>query len=381
MSEHAGRNKHGRFIKHNDPMKRILSIEDFNLLEICDKPLTYHDNAHSNIIHQKLHSRQEIAEGVRISLEIESEFPREDRPVIRPLDFTEEWKRQKKRHANRHHRFDEDEDLDLDMQSLVKPKTDPKESPVTVAAPLVEPSAPTEAIPPPHVTQATSRPSVEAPKPVEVAPSIPQPSTGEPRRFEETFVPLTSQLMHQVPEIDQAELEAIREAARAEGYQQGFSIGEQKGTLEAQHKVEAIIHELGSVMDNLQGMQKSILNQVQDNFVTLCQSFIESLLHKEFKLNPESFGRIIERALAEALPEDDFKVLVSPAMYPGLVQWAEQTIHGRIKADESLDTYQFRIEGRHAVVDAHVNDIIKNLLDQADIELFDPVETKKEQAS
>ena len=134
-------------------------------------------------------------------------------------------------------------------------------------------------------------------------------------------------------------------------------------------------------MDNLQGMQKSILHQVQENFVTLCQSFIESLLHKEFKLNPESFGRIIERALAEALPEDDFKVLVSPAMYPGLAQWAEQTIQGRIKADDSLDTYQFRIEGRHAVVDAHVKDIIKNLLDQADLELFDQAETKKEQAS
>ena len=57
--------RNGRFIKKGDPLHKVLSITDFSLSDICVSPITFHDNANANIIHEKLHLREELAETVR----------------------------------------------------------------------------------------------------------------------------------------------------------------------------------------------------------------------------------------------------------------------------------------------------------------------------
>ncbi len=393
MSRESNR-RVGRFIKADDPVRKVLTITDFNLMEICEKPFTFHDNANANIIHQKLHFVQELSDTIRDSHEIDATFPHENRPVIRPLDFTEEWRRQKKRMANRNHRLDEEEELDLDGTPLVKPdlgrarylESQPAASllypffqPIeslqkTFAGAIAAHSLAPVSAPPPAPTAA--RVSAEASRP-SAASRGDQQQQQEPvaTSMAQGFVPV--QLG--TPPIDEKALEAIRDQARAEGYQKGFEIGEEKGTLQAQQKVQSMTEELRLVIENLEGMQHTILGHVQENFITICQSFIEALLHKEFQLHPESFGRVIERAIKEAVPEDEFRIIVSPQVKEDLAQWTNATLRSHLKSDDSVKDFEFRIEGKNAVVDAKISDIVKRLLDQADLQLFeDPV---KERAS
>jgi flagellar biosynthesis/type III secretory pathway protein FliH len=383
-----------------------MNISEFNLMEICDKPVTYHDNANANIIHNRLHSDEDLAEGVRESYEINMSFPHELRPVIRPLDFTEEWKRQKKRMANRNHRLEEEEEFELDVTSLLKEnKIDFKKATFRV----IETAMPQqkkdvkEAKPPVNlfpqampVKASGGEPKASAPasQPARPAAGHPAPTPSATTPVQETmhhtqsdaddFVPYaptkggaspeTPVQRMEPPQLSEDEREALRNEARAEGYQQGFQQGEEKGTLSAQDKISAITDELANIMENLQGMQKSILNHVQENFLMICQSFLEALLHREFKVNPESFGAVIERAIADALPDDEFSIHVSPQAFQDLSNWSNPEMRRRLKVDDKLQNDHFRVEGKHSVIDGDLPKIIRDLLDQADIQLFESKE-------
>jgi flagellar biosynthesis/type III secretory pathway protein FliH len=400
MLNHTNNRSHGRFIKKDDPVRNVMNISEFNLMEICDKPVTYHDNANANIIHNRLHAEEDLQEGVRDSYEINMSFPHESRPVIRPLDFTEEWKKQKKRMANRHHRLDDEEEFELDVTSMLKEnKIDFRKATFKV----IESAAPQKKkdqsdINPPvnlfpqamPVKASAPEPKVEAPAAQAKAnrPSPPPPPVQEPALHSQDdaddFVPYVPGKDNARPEapvqrmepprLSEEERERLREEAKAEGYQQGFLQGEEKGTLSAQDRITAITDELAKIMENLQGMQKSILNHVQENFLMICQSFLEALLHREFKINPESFGAVIERAIADALPEDEFVIHVSPQAFQDLSNWSNPEMRRRLKVDDKLQNDHFRVEGKHSVIDGDLPKIIRDLLDQADIQLFESKE-------
>ncbi|HET9241087.1 MAG TPA: FliH/SctL family protein [Oligoflexus sp.] len=400
MLNQANNRSHGRFIKKDDPVRKVMNISEFNLMEICDKPVTYHDNANANIIHNRLHAEEELAEGVRDSYEINMSFPHELRPVIRPLDFTEEWKKQKKRMANRHHRLEEEEEFELDVTSLLKEnkidfkkatfrvietampqqKKDVKEAKPAVnlfpqampvkanveakaAAPAPQPARPAaQKAPPPPAPEPTHHTQADAD---DFVPYAPTRDRANPEAQVQRMEP---------PKLTEEEKETLRNEARAEGYQQGFQQGEEKGTLSAQDKITAITDELANIMENLQGMQKSILTHVQENFLMICQSFLEALLHREFKVNPESFGAVIERAISDALPDDEFIIHVSPQAFQDLSNWSNPEMRRRLRVDDKLQNDHFRVEGKHSVIDGDLPKVIRDLLDQADIQLFESKE-------
>ncbi len=405
MLNQTSNRSHGRFIKKDDPVRKVMNISEFNLMEICDKPVTYHDNASANIIHNRLHAEEDLAEGVRDSYEINMSFPHELRPVIRPLDFTEEWKKQKKRMANRHHRLEEEEEFELDVTSLLKEKKidfkkatfkvietvvpeqkkDTKDKPPVNLFPQALPvkTSPTEtkAAAPQPARPASSRPATpppaQAPEPMqetmhhtasdadEFVPYVPTRDGSSPEAPVQRMEP---------PRLTEEERDRLRDEARAAGYQQGFQQGEEKGTLSAQDKITAITDELANIMENLQGMQKSILTHVQENFLMICQSFLEALLHREFKVKPESFGAVIERAIADALPDDEFLIHVSPQAYQDLSTWSNPEMKRRLRVDDKLQNDHFRVEGKHSVIDGDLPKIIRDLLEQADIQLFESKE-------
>lgn len=380
----SGKKKMGRFIKSDDPIRKVLTITNFSLSEICESPYTSADNANANIIHEKLHDPEELRVGVRDPSEIEAEFPpSEERLVIRPLDFTDEWRRQKKRQANRQSRTDEDEDFDIFQQPTEE--DDDRDAEPVKAAPVevrAEPTAPTPAVAAPIPTPAAATPvtasasqmnpaahnQTQSQRPIAPPPAVPVSSKSE-------FVPYMGQgEAVTVERPSDEELEAIRDAARSEGYRQGFKLGEEKATLEARQKVQAIISEVGTIINELQGMQRSVLGHVQENFQMICESLIESLLRREFKVNPDAFAAIIERAISEAVADDEYRVFVSPTVAKDLHTWQDKNLQQHIKTDDSLQGFHFRIEAKHASVDADLRKIIGDLLSQADLNLFEEQE-------
>ncbi|MDQ3233634.1 MAG: FliH/SctL family protein, partial [Pseudobdellovibrionaceae bacterium] len=250
----------------------------------------------------------------------------------------------------------------------------PQAMPVKASAPEPK-AAPTPAPAPARAKDSRTPPP---------APTAPETPAHQAQMDAEDFMPYVPTREISNPENQMTKVEAVRLSeeerdrlraeAKAEGYQQGFQQGEEKGTLSAQDKIHSITEELANIMDNLQGMQKSILTHVQDNFLMICQSFLEALLHREFKVNPESFGAVIERAIADALPEDEFMIHVSPQSFQDLSKWSNPEMRRRLRVDDKLQNDHFRVEGKHAVIDGDLPKIIRDLLDQADIQLFETKE-------
>ncbi len=366
---HADFKKNGRFIKKGDPLHKVLSVTDFSLAEICETPIAFHDNANANIIHNKLHLKEELAESVRGSHEIDAVFTvPEERVVIHPLDFTEEWRRMRRRQSTRLQRTDDDDDFDLDQARAGQQDLDSSEA---------EEAAPKSEEAPIPQTAEPAAPDIEAPiaPPAPQAAPAPQPEPtfyAEEEGPEEEFVPYASNATVPLERaISEEELEAIRQEAREEGFRKGYASGEEKAALESRSKIQAILQEVSNIVENLEGLQSSILNQAQNNFYVICKNFVEAMLHREFSLNAEAFGAMIERAITEALNEDEFKIFVSPRVAKDLKDWSNERLRSRLKADDGLKDYSFRVEGQHASVDEDLQTIIKNLLDKADLSLFD----------
>lgn len=368
--------RNGRFIKKGDPLKKVLTITDFNLADICETPITFHDNANANIIHEKLHLSEDLAQTVRLSHEIETVFQnQEERMLIRPLDFTDEWNRLRKRQSSRSMRTDEDDDFDLEASRAEEAQQDGND----LAA--VEKRNRKSEEPKHEAAQEDfeTAPVMDVPiEPEPVSEAAPTPLPPPPPAPVDDFVPYTqsqgaqpNQISSPERSLSEEDLEQLRREAREEGFRQGFQSGEERATLESRHKVQAILEEVANIVGNLEGMQKSILDHAQANFYAICQSFIEAMLHKEFAMNPEVFGAVMERAINEALNDDELKIFVNPKVAEDLKNWSNETLRARIRADDSIKDYNFRIEGQHASVEATIPRIIKDLLDQADLNLFD----------
>jgi flagellar biosynthesis/type III secretory pathway protein FliH len=387
--------RNGRFIKKSDPLHKVLTISDFSLADICETPITFHDNANANIIHEKLHVKEELAQTVRLSHEIETVFPnQEERMLIRPLDFTEEWHRLRKRQSSRNQRTDEDEDFEIEAARAEEAKQDEddlaaidsrfssesaegeadlKDSFEEVAAAPVKEAPPTQKAAPAPIMAAAPAPAPAA-----------QPEPEEEYEEEDDFVPYASQNPSNQPNhfstpergLSDEELDQLRQEAREEGFRQGYQSGEERATLESRSKVQTILEEVANIVENLEGMQKSILDHAQTNFYTICKNFVESMLHKEFAMSPEIFGSFIERAVNEALNEDEFKIFVSSKVAKDLKAWSNDDLKARVRADDNLKGFDFRVEGEHSSVDGNISKVIKDLLDQADLNLFDSNKNK-----
>jgi flagellar biosynthesis/type III secretory pathway protein FliH len=134
--------KQGRFIKGSDPLVQSLSLVDFSFREICEAAFIETDNERRSIIRPDLHEPESIDYGVRPSEAMQKDLrPNEQqRPVLRPIDFTADWEKQKARAtARRQSRMeDEDEfDVELELQKQVKQpkKTNTKNGATAVAVP------------------------------------------------------------------------------------------------------------------------------------------------------------------------------------------------------------------------------------------------------
>ncbi|SMF69493.1 FliH/SctL family protein [Pseudobacteriovorax antillogorgiicola] len=438
MEESHVRLRKGRFIKKDDPICEALSITNFNLMEICETHITYADNVDANIIHTKLHLDEDLDVGVKVPREIESIFePAEYRPVIKPLDFTQEWIKQRKRMHSRSARLDEEDEIDLEMENIarklrkkfskqlkkqeaaseeqevkkigdelsfeetidenpvVKGDSSPRKK-AGLSLPNMKKKMAEEGLPPlnPDETFAgvptsasqqisddeplAADPSSTSFKEVgeainQIAPEIPaMPSLPRDPHIsdEEGFVPM-SPAVSSPPPMPQEDKEEAIEKAKSKGYEDGYKIGEEKAMIVIQEKVNQILDEFSKMIHEFEGMKSNILVSAQENFQTICQSMMESLLQREFQMNPKSFETIIERAIAEAVPDDEFKVLVSQDTYDRVKDDVSDSLKGRLKVDQGMKEGNFKIESKLSVVDGNISQIIEDLLDQADIELFD----------
>lgn len=332
----------------------------------------------------------------------EEEFSEHHGKTLKPLNFTEDWLKEKSRSKRRGvGRFEEDDDDD-DMEeesesqgsegegggvsSFVMQEFDPpaEERSVEKKINVDVPPAYDQVSPLEGVRQrsgsivdadlsrfASMHPTEQNLD--EHRPHQQNPLIAEHENTQAAREPIVHYEQYAKPEIITPEqrAEAIDDARKV-GYLEGFRQGEIKGNVKAQEDAQIIFSKLSAILDEVQGLKMQVLENAQDIFIDVCEAIAEAVVRKEFKLNPASFGAMIRQVVKESVPGDSFEIKLDQQMYEILQNAGLGDLASRIKCDSSLaEPGDFRIESNLTAVDGNLRRMVKEMMDRAGIELFD----------
>lgn len=420
-SKDEGPQRYGRFIKKNDPILDFVNVTDFNLLEIVERHGTIPDNAQNSIIHYNLHNPEEMESAVQIPSMYSTDFstPQTRRPILIPLDFTRDWERMRKRTTRRHPRFEDEDDIELELEYLESQTTPDgkkdegeKKPPVGKAFDFEndgfsEINAQSDS-PDQEGVEGSSDPKIDRENDAleEVGRNLPshpdhmkgasititeaQKSEMEGSMGEQQVTPDLAEHQHQAPpEVEPQNLgqssaqdEPREETAQGTsnmGKQEGYDQGYQEGMSQARKEQEEFQNEatgkLGQLLSEIEGLKKDILLNAQENFKNICETMLSAILRKEYSTNPEAFASIVQRAIEEAVEGDDFTIAIHPESVEDLKKFLDASLIDKMNPDEAVEKGDFQLRTKLGVIDGRASKVVEDMLDQADLNLF---ETKDE---
>lgn len=175
-------------------------------------------------------------------------------------------------------------------------------------------------------------------------------------------------------QIDQEELKNLIEEEKAHGYRDGYRLGEEKAEIQVRAASKEMFEKVESLIQDFGNLQKSMMENVQENFFIVCQALAESLLKREFTIHPEAFNAVMERAITEAIEPGKVKVRVHPDTYDRLVSIGKNQLIDTLIKDPDVAQGDFKLESQMSVVDVNIGKLVAQLLSQADLNLFDALE-------
>lgn len=426
-----GPKRQGRFIKKGSTVAKNIMLQEFPFAEINTLPTLAHDNSSRSIIHSAYHETIAVDVATKYPDKFDDDLanPREQRPVLVPLDFTADWERTKTMRRDRIKNSDDDDDFDYEAAmraARLKAEDGPDaagetpspasgealRAPAPAKAPEVAASAaeaddavaamqaagfrfskpPSEESEPEPVQQAAPQRPVPSPAPLSAEPSPvaaneligalnDQPSPFIPMAASEADVAEEYRRRLAQKEQDEKERVKLEEEAKARGYREGFRIGEEKGATVARQNAGALFGKVSELIDELGNLRQLILDNVQDNFYEICQAMAEALFKREFTIHPETFAAVIKRAIEEAVEPGKIKVRVHPEMFERISALGVKDLEPVLVKDPSIDPSDFRVESEQAVVDASLSKIVADFLTQADLALVEEGSGDKKEAS
>lgn len=391
----------GRFFKKTDPILKHIKLTDFSLKEICSYPMTFADNSFASVFHKNLHDESELSKTIVNHSGLDKDLQNEEskRPIIKPLDFTDEWQKLKEKQGNRRYDGDEYDDEEFENSAFEEENVKKNSSHLEVEAiPNGKESSTKENI----VIKKNSEKNSDDPikkENLEAHNSNLDIQSDDLKSINESFSPLNidekmkdgklvseahfvnDQLSDslELPVDDSSKLKNIAgekqlEEAFNEAKETGFNKGLEEGQKIAFEKYSGELQKLSNnlldLLSNVAGLKKDILNSSTDNFSTVSKALIESLLEKEFAINPESLEKVIKRAISDSIKDDEFKVKINKKTYELISSNLQVLDKNKFEVDEDLPDFDFKIESNLTTIDGNIKNTISNLLDNADIDLF-----------
>jgi flagellar biosynthesis/type III secretory pathway protein FliH len=405
-----GQKRQGRFLKKNSKILCSFSMVEFTLEEFCNHPLVAIENRDRKIIHSKFHAPEALAEVVKEPQSLNEKVYDPSVPqlgVIFPADFTQDWHNERLNSKRRALGFDDEDEIDFAEVARRAPKgashLAARQAAQQTAAAVSEPKAadPAEII---HA-QPTPPESVKAPEvdgkvitltedamssaitKAFTAKQSTEQSTADDEG-QESFTPLpteasdsklsvedraieTWKARQNLAKQNEILLEELRKEARSEGFQSGFREGEEKGLLSGQKTASQVFSKVTDVIKEFENLKGLILENVQKNFYELSQAIGEALLGREFSIKPESYATMIQRVVKDTISPNEFKVRMHPETWQKVHDLNIADLEQHLLKDPSITPGEFRIESSLTVVDVNAKKLVTQLLERADINLFD----------
>lgn len=420
--ERQNRKRQGLYIRKDAALLKTVSLKDFSFEDICEHSLLFHDNPNANLIYRKFHEPDEIASAIKPHHSLHNDVREPDAitPILQPIDFTDDWKRQQDRVSKRlKGRVDDDEEFELELEIARRKEEerlneqedgDFSESSSTGPEEVDEDSNSSMH---PGVNNSLTNPlngneeqiiaeiRADDASPIDRSFKVQKDSldaVGEVIKTYNEHEKLET-VVHDTPPSDSAfipvntaqgtdpeksameEYEAqqlhkeekykkVYEQAKAEGFEAGFKEGEAKGVAQLHDLSSKVVENVSQLIDELSSLKRNILQSAEDNFMQVCQALGESLIGQEFTLNPESFKAVIQKAIGEAMPDDKFKVRVHPAFLAHLQKTNLGTLESKLVGDESIEPGSFKVESELSSIEGDLKQMITDLLEAAQADLF-----------
>lgn len=433
MRKREGQPLIGRFIKASDAkILDKMSLADFSFKEISQTPVAALDNLSSSVMRTQYHDSDELSSVIREheSLDLELRSKESIRPVLQPIDFTIEWNELKDRmNKKRDLKMEDDDDEEFEMalanMEAKEREVDESESlqaesnevAASVEIPQEDPNQEegegyfkfkknenvesTTDIPLSQEPELDSAPEMsgladqisllgnEDEGTNELSSSI--KATGDEENRNDEFIPVDMsdnksfdqgevaasdkyKSIQQEAEIKQQyedQLNKLFDEAKSQGYEEGFKQGEEKASIQIQQNATEVIDNLAGVVSELEKLKKTILENTQENFYEIAQAVAEALLRREFAVNPSSFAEVLRRAINDSVQDDDIKIAVHPETYSKLMEIDISDLKEKLVRDENLKSGDFRIDSTLSVVDGNIKEMVSDLMEQANLDLFD----------
>lgn len=420
-----GPKRQGKFLKRGSKILKAVHMTDFYFAQIQTEGNLEFDNADRSIIHAKFHDPAHIAREVKEPRMMNERLIDPSHPnlaVIQPQDFTQDWHNERLNSKRRAMGFDDDDDYDFPTENgkrfgKLKGDSD-SELPMTAqhvpvakspvqkrapqhdaisahpadlksiltpeGAPLIDEQEMVKKAKVVSIVEDPYHPAVKTPAPgLQAVPSEPAPA---PKQDE--FIPLetsahvatedqaiaTYKNRAEVEKQNAALLEELKNAAKAEGYNDGFRMGEEKGVVAGQAAAGEIFERVSELLLEFEGLKKNVLENIQKNFYELSQALGESLLEREFSIQPESFSKVLEKVIADTVTENEFKIRLHPETWQKVMDLKVSTLEGHLVKDTAVAKGEFKVESNLTVVDGNVKKIVSQMLQNVDMNLFE--ETK-----
>lgn len=412
-----GQKKIGRFLKKGSKLLSHMSMVKFDFDEIANPLPVGFDNPDRSIINTRFHDPQEIASGVKTPPSMDAQLDDPAKPrrgIIFPSDFTQDWYNERSNKKKKKVSADEDDDdfnvnvagqtahtssssvahlnsssngnlsdvlesADFDKQSTeppirsvqaVPPESVRNNDSTTVGKVLSEQDlsvAISKAFTPPAPSAQRQE---SAQKAADSFTPFPTASEGTPVAAEDQAIE-TWKAQQQLALENERLLEELKSQARSEGYQSGFREGEEKGLISGQKKAAQVFSKVEEIISEFEGLKSLVLDNVQKNFYELSQAIAEALLGREFSIRPEAYATMIQRIIKDTVTPNEFKVKMHPDTWQRVHDLGLPELSPHLMKDSSIPVGEFRVESALTVVDVSVKKLVQQLLEKADINLFD----------
>ena len=169
----------------------------------------------------------------------------------------------------------------------------------------------------------------------------------------------------------ESSLKTLESEAKSRGYQDGFQYGEEKAVIEGRQIIENAAATFDKASKELADVKRTVVKNAEQNVVEILQALAETLIKRELSLQPEALVALVQRAMSDAVQGDEVKIHVSGKAFETIKATGPSEIVNRLIADDSIADGEFRIESNLTIVDSNVSEIVKGLVEQASVDLFE----------
>lgn len=411
-----GQKKIGRFLKRGSKLLSCVSMVDFSFDEIAQNlPLGF-DNPDRSIINTRFHDPKDIERSVKQPAAINAQLEDVNKPrheVIFPADFTQDWYNERL-NKNKRKKEQDEEDEEIDFAEIARstgarrgrsdgiPLHEAQDH-ETVATQSSSNSGTVETysmaaqpIPPEDFRNADPTQSqkflntdgMSAAISKAFSPNNTTSNNLDKTESSDSFTPLPTHSeqapvaaedraieswknQQMIAKQNEQLLEDLKSQARSEGYQSGFREGEEKGLISGQKKAAQVFSKVEEIITEFEGLKSLVLDNVQKNFYELSQAIAEALLGREFSIKPEAYATMIQRVIKDTIAPNEFKVKMHPETWQRVNDLGIPELTPHLVKDTSIPIGEFRVESALTVVDVSARKLVQQLLEKADINLFD----------